>query len=155
MLGHIPRAKKELCVVCSSCPDHAHLPFRWDSTVDGGFSDGRPWMRAHDLYRESNVEAQEKHGDSVLSFWKLLLRLCKEHKDLFIYGAFGLLDADNLKTSAWRKQYDEKAALVAMEFTAEQQPLRVADDPKLLLSSYPESVQDRLQPFEGRIDINY
>ncbi|OAG08016.1 glycoside hydrolase [Paraphaeosphaeria sporulosa] len=135
--------------------DHARLPFQWNSTANGGFSNGRPWMRAHDLYREINVEVQEQDTNSVLSFWKLLLRLRKDHKDVFVYGAFELLDADNLNTFMYKKQYREKTALVAANFTEEQQPLPEVGDLKLLLSSYPESSQERLHPYEGRIYINY
>lgn len=135
--------------------DHARLPFQWNSTANGGFSDGRPWMRAHDLYWEINVEAQEKDANSVLSFWKLLLRLRNDHKDVFIYGAFELLDADNLDTFVYKKQYREKTALVAVNFTEEQQPLPDVGNLKLLVSSNSESSQDRLQPYEGRIYVNY
>ncbi|KAF2244455.1 glycoside hydrolase family 13 protein [Trematosphaeria pertusa] len=135
--------------------DHARLPFQWDSSVNGGFSTGKPWMRAHDLYKEINAEAQEKDADSVLSFYKRLFRLRKERKDVFVYGTFELLDPENLSTFVYKKQYQEKTALVALNFTTEPQPFPATEDMRLLLSSYSKTRPDSLQPLEGRIYINY
>ncbi|KAJ4349768.1 uncharacterized protein N0V89_008386 [Didymosphaeria variabile] len=135
--------------------DHARLTFQWDDSANGGFSDGQPWMRAHESYGDINAKAQEEDENSVLAFWKLLLRLRKEHKDVFVYGTFELLDTENLSTFVYKKQYHGKTALVAVNFTAEPQPAPRIDGLRLLLSSYPESTQDRLQPYEGRIYTNY
>ncbi|PVI07345.1 glycoside hydrolase family 13 protein [Periconia macrospinosa] len=136
--------------------DHSRLPFQWNSNVNGGFSTGTPWMRAHDLFKEINAEAQEEDADSVLSFYKRALRLRKEHKDVFVYGAFELLDPDNDNTFVYRKTYEEKTALVATNFTSVAQPLpQIGSGMKLLASSYSKTVSDRLQPFEARIYIDY
>lgn len=135
--------------------DHARLPFQWDSSRNAGFSDGQPWMRIHDQYKEVNVEAQEKDANSVLSFWKFLLRLRKEHRDVFVYGSFDLLDPDNVNSIVYKKHLHDKTALVAVNFALEPQPVPQAVGMKLLLSSYPGPAQDSLQPYEGRIYINY
>ncbi|KAF2791207.1 glycoside hydrolase family 13 protein [Melanomma pulvis-pyrius CBS 109.77] len=135
--------------------DHARLPFQWNSSENGGFTAGKPWMRTHDLYKEINAEAQEKNVDSVLSFYKQLLRLRKEHKEVFVYGTFELLDAENVSTFVFRKHYQEKTALVALNFTTAPQPAPPADDMTLLLSSYHKTGLNTLQPYEGRVYINY
>lgn len=135
--------------------DHARLPLQWDSSFNGGFSQGQPWMRVHGLYKTINVERQEREANSVLSFWKQLLRLRKEHKDVFVYGSFELLDAENVSTFAYRKRFREQTALVVLNFTAERQALPEVGDMKLLLSSYSEAVQETLQSYEGRIYMNY
>lgn len=135
--------------------DHARLPFQWDDTVNSGFSEGRPWMRVHDEYRSINAACQEGDKDSVLSFYKRMLRLRKEHADVFVYGTFEVLDHEDLDTFVYRKRYQEKEALVVLNFTTKPQPLPRADDLKLLVSSYSKSTSDTLQPLEGRIYINY
>ncbi|KAF2021520.1 glycoside hydrolase family 13 protein [Aaosphaeria arxii CBS 175.79] len=135
--------------------DHARLPFQWDSSKNSGFSDGEPWMRTHDLYKDINAEAQEKEADSVLSFYKRLLRLRKEHKDVFVYGNFELLDADNENTFVFRKQYQHKTALVALNFTSTAQNAPSHEDMNLLMSSYSKTSPETLQPYEGKIYINY
>ncbi|KAF2644671.1 alpha-glucosidase-like protein maltase [Massarina eburnea CBS 473.64] len=135
--------------------DHSRLPFQWNTDSNGGFSSGKPWMRAHDLYTEINAETQEKDGGSVLSFYKRMLRLRKEHSDVFIYGTFELLDAENVSTFVYRKNFQDKTALVAANFTTSPQPLPPTDGMELLVSSYSKTTPSTLQPFEGRIYIDY
>ncbi|KAF2464715.1 alpha-glucosidase-like protein maltase [Lindgomyces ingoldianus] len=137
--------------------DHARLPFQWDSSANAGFTTGKPWMRVHDLYKEINAEAQEKDSESVLAFYKRLLRLRKEYRDVFVYGTFELLDPENEGTFAFRKHYQERAALVVLNFTAGSQPIPgqgIERDMTLLASSYQKIALDSIQPFEGRVYIN-
>jgi alpha-glucosidase len=135
--------------------DHARLPLQWDPSSNGGFSQGKPWMRVHDDYKAINVETQEGDANSVLSFWKQLLRLRKEHKDVFIYGSFELLDAHNVSIFAYKKRFRGQAGLVVLNFTAERQALPEVGSMRLLLSSYPSPTQGTLQSYEGRIYMNY
>lgn len=135
--------------------DHARLPFSWDASAHGGFSTREPWMRAHGLYKTLNAQAEQEDADSVLSFYKRMLRLRKEHKDVFVYGAFELLDAENLCTFAYKKYGQGKTALIAVNFTISPQALPHIDDMKLLVSTYPGPPLDTLQPLEGRIYIDY
>ncbi|KAF2268012.1 alpha-glucosidase-like protein maltase [Lojkania enalia] len=134
--------------------DHSRLPFQWDSSSNGGFTSGRPWMRTHDLYREINADAQVKDMNSVLSFYKHQLQLRKEHKDVFVYGSFELLDPENASTFVFRKHFQERSALVALNFTSAPQcaPL---NEMTLLVSTYTEPISETLQPFEGRVYINF
>ncbi|KAE8385405.1 alpha-glucosidase mal12 [Aspergillus alliaceus] len=137
--------------------DHSRLPMQWDETAHAGFTTGTPWMRAHDQYKEINVQKQQADPGSVLSFWKSVLRLRKEYRDLFIHGAFEVVDFENQQTFCFIKSRDEKRALVALNFTAENQPFTQAattGDMKLLVNNCAESLHETLQPFEGRIYVS-
>lgn len=57
--------------------DHGRNPMQWDDTLNGGFSQGTPWMRSNDDYPEWNVARQEGDPTSVLSFWRSMLRFRK------------------------------------------------------------------------------
>jgi oligo-1,6-glucosidase len=135
--------------------DHARLPFQWDDSVNSGFSDAQPWMRVHDDYKEINAAKQAKDENSVLSFYKRMLRLRKEHKDVFAYGTFELIDVMNENTFVYRKQHQDKTALVVLNFTTEPQSLPESEGMKLLVSSYAKPTTGTLLPLEGRIYINY
>lgn len=135
--------------------DHARLPFQWDGSPNAGFSTGKPWMRVHDAYRDVNAAAQERDEDSVLSFYKRMLGLRKEHKDVFVYGRFELLDPENQETFVYRKTYQGKTALVVLNFTTEVQALPETEGMRLLVGSYGEITRDRLQPLEGRVYVDY
>ncbi|EAW15326.1 alpha-glucosidase [Aspergillus clavatus NRRL 1] len=137
--------------------DHSRLPMQWDDTPNAGFTTGTPWMRTHDLYKEINVKKQEADPESVLSFWKTALRLRKEYRELFIHGAFEVVDFENLETFTFVKSRGEKRALVVLNFTSSTQPITQAATvgaKKLLISNYSETTPDTLQPFEGRIYVS-
>jgi oligo-1,6-glucosidase len=137
--------------------DHARLPFQWDGSAYAGFSTAKPWMRAHDSSPEINVEAQEHDANSVLSFYKKMLGLRKTHRDVFVYGRFEVLDLENENTFVYRKRYEERIAVVVLNFTTEVQglPDRVVDDMEVLVSSYGKVETEALQPLEGRVYVNY
>jgi alpha-glucosidase len=138
--------------------DHSRLPFQWDATENAGFTTGRPWMRTHDLYKEINAESQVKDPDSVLSFYKQMIRLRREHKDVLVYGGFKLLEPENLSTFTFRKHYQDKTAFVILNFTPSSQPVPaeiLGARPTLLTSSYSKTGPGVLQPYEGRVYIDY
>lgn len=68
--------------------DNARTPMQWNSTENGGFTKGTPWLRVNPNYRRINVEAQEKDENSVLAFYKKLTALRKsgEYKETVVYG---------------------------------------------------------------------
>jgi oligo-1,6-glucosidase len=74
--------------------DHSRLPMQWSGEANAGFAskDVTPWMRVHDDYEKKNAELQLQDPDSLLYFWKKILKLRKEYKDLFIYGRYELVD---------------------------------------------------------------
>jgi alpha-glucosidase len=83
--------------------------------------------------------------------------LRKEYRELFIHGAFEVVDFENLETFCFVKCREEKRALVALNFTSSPQPLTQADlaeEMKLLVSNYPSSELGTLQPYEGRVYIS-
>ena len=137
--------------------DHARLPFQWDGGAYAGFSTTKPWMRVHDLYPEINAEAQERDANSVLGFYKKMLGLRKTHKDVFVYGRFEVLDLENENTFVYRKRYEERTAVVVLNFTTEVQgvPKGVVVGMEVLVSSYGKVETEALQPLEGRVYVNY
>ena len=136
--------------------DHARLPFQWDDSTNSRFSTGTPWMRVHDEYATINAAAQEKDGGSVLSFYKHVLKLRKEHKDVFVYGSFELVDPEGKELFIYRKRCEGKMALVVLNFTTEEREMGCdVEGLKLLVSSYGKATGSMLRPLEGRVYIDY
>ncbi|KAI8626544.1 glycoside hydrolase family 13 protein [Xylariaceae sp. FL1651] len=120
--------------------DHARLPFQWDDSPNAGFAAKgvKTWMRVHDDYEEINAQSQDIDPDSVLSFYKIMLRLRKQHRDLFVSGLFRLLEAEDEKIFAYVKEGSRKKipgnephnpletrknkALVVLNFSSETRP---------------------------------
>ncbi|ODQ82673.1 glycoside hydrolase family 13 protein [Babjeviella inositovora NRRL Y-12698] len=129
--------------------DHARTPVQWDDSANAGFTTGKPWMKINDNYREINVKSQVNDPNSILSFYKQVLKLRKNHKDLFIYGEFETLDHENEETFTFIKTYQDKKALVVLNFSDKDQPFK-APEGELLLSNV-DVEEATLSPYEGRI----
>lgn len=70
--------------------DNARTPMQWDDTENAGFTDGTPWIRVNDNYKEINAKAQINDPDSIFSCYKKLIQLRKEYSVL-VDGDFDLL----------------------------------------------------------------
>ncbi|KFY63692.1 hypothetical protein V496_03793 [Pseudogymnoascus sp. VKM F-4515 (FW-2607)] len=133
--------------------DHARTPMQWDDSKNAGFSTNKPWMRANDNYLEVNARRETQNKNSILSFWKQMLRLRKEQSNLFVHGIFTILDKENNSTFVFEKKGTNGKAIVALNFTETDQPLALPSDPALkrLTGNYDDEVSGTLRPFEGRI----
>ena len=64
--------------------DPCRTPMQWDSSVNAGFSTAEPWLPIAANYTEVNVEAETKDAASILSLYRRLLRLRREHAALAV-----------------------------------------------------------------------
>jgi len=138
--------------------DHARLPMQWDDTPYAGFTTRKSgaWMRTNDSYKQINVASQVKDPKSVLSFWKKMLAMRKEYKDIFIHGEFKGFDMENEQTFVFTKTFGKSKAAVVLNFTAEEQTLRrpsLGGRWNLLVGNVDgvDGTEDILQGYEGRI----
>ena len=51
---------------------------QWSAEKNAGFSQAEPWIEVQKNYKTINTEAEEKESDSILNFYKKLIRLRKE-----------------------------------------------------------------------------
>ena len=137
--------------------DHARLPMQWDDSKHAGFTtqQATPWMRTHDAYEEINVKKQEADPDSVLNYWRKMLKLRKAHRDLFIHGEFHLYDEENDDTMVFWKHFGEEQAVVVCNFTAEEQPFTIPTEfmgkETLAICNVGDGKGGKLKAYEARI----
>lgn len=138
--------------------DHARVPMQWDSSPNAGFCgrDAKPWMRVVDNYTEINVAEQTGRQDSVLEFWKRMLKARKEHKDLFVYGKFQLIEqGDDLLV--FSKEDNGKKSLTVANLVGERRKWKMPE--KLAALNFQPLVAnigsgcDSLEPYEGRVYV--
>lgn len=136
--------------------DHSRVPMQWDDSKHGGFTTGSPWMRVNDDYPICNAKQQQSDKQSVLAFWKKMLSMRKQYRDLFVYGNFEVVDEANEKLFCFTKEWNGNKALVVLNFTGAAQSVGVTDlvaakRVQLLSSTVEEVNESRLCPFEGRV----
>ncbi|KAK9243912.1 maltase [Lipomyces tetrasporus] len=139
--------------------DHARVPMQWDDSPNAGFCSAKvdPWMSVIDSYKTINVADQMGRKDSVLEFWKRLLCLRKEYKELFVYGKFQLIEQDKdlmlfAKYGAGMKSLT--VANLSTETKKWEMPSSMAvSDMKLIIGNMTGAL-DLLGPYEGRVYIS-
>lgn len=98
--------------------DNARTPMQWDTSANAGFSTAKPWMRVNDNYTDINAASQVDDPESVYHCWRRVLGTRKEHKEIFVYGDYALVDEENDKVFAYKRTAaDGKTAVVACNFS--------------------------------------
>ena len=141
-----------------SCRDNGRTPFQWDSSYNGGFTTGTPWLKVNPNYKEINAAAQEKDDNSCLNYFRKLTRLRKENPVL-VYGKYTLLDKDNPAVYAYTRELEGKKMLVILNFKSIAAVANTGIDvskAKVLLHNYATpSTGNKLRPYEAIIyDLN-
>ncbi|KAF4823161.1 Alpha-glucosidase [Colletotrichum siamense] len=112
--------------------DHARIPFQWDDSPNAGFTKegAKPWMRVHDDYKAINAAKQRGDPDSILEFYKKVLKMRRQYRDIFVFGSHKLLDPENEKTWIILKESAapvkgregvKRRALVVMNFSKDEE----------------------------------
>lgn len=76
-------------------------------------------MRVNDDYAEWNAELQVADPSSILSHWRRVLDVRKEHWDVFIYGRFVMVDRDHPHVFCYKRLGQRISATIVANFTDE------------------------------------
>ena len=113
---------KEALKVCEKMSrDNARTPMQWSSGENAGFTTGTPWLKVNDNYPEINVLRQDKDRDSVLNYYRRLLKTRKspEYKEVFTYGEFIPAYEDTETIMSYYRQTEHQKILIAANFGKE------------------------------------
>jgi alpha-glucosidase len=105
--------------------DGERTPMQWDDSEFAGFSTAKPWLPVPPNKSTINVKAEEADPNSLLNWYRALIRL-KKTNPTFISGEQVMLDTENTKVLSWLRKGPEKSAVVvATNFTAEPQTVNL------------------------------
>lgn len=91
--------------------DNTRTPMQWDSSKNGGFTVGNSWLKVNENYEDINVEKQLKDSNSVLNFYKNIIKIRKENECL-IYGSYNLILEEDKNIFAYERILDDKKFLI-------------------------------------------
>ncbi|HDP3083325.1 TPA: alpha-glucosidase [Staphylococcus aureus] len=132
--------------------DNSRTPMQWDDTLNGGFTNGEPWFPVNPNYKSINVAQQLEDEHSVLQFYKDLIQLRKSN-DVYVYGQFDLVDAENSQVFAYTRTLNEKQVLIVGNLTNHEAELTVPFDVshgEVKLFNYDAKVNlKQLRPYEA------
>jgi oligo-1,6-glucosidase len=137
-----------------SSRDNGRTPMQWDTTTNGGFSIGKPWLPVNGNYKTINVAAQDKNVNSCLNYFRKMQKLRKENEAL-IYGKFTLVDKDNPDVFAYTRELNGKRFLVLLNFKNKLSTLKTGlelNKAKVVINNYTSASTDgKLKPYEAII----
>lgn len=137
-----------------SSRDNARTPMQWDSSVNGGFSEGAPWIEVNPNYTDINVEAQKEDENSILHFYKNLIKYRKDH-EIVVYGSYELLLADDPNVFAYKRSLGEQTLYVLCNFTDQSVNVEIPgyeeDKNQLVIHNDTEWTKGTLRPYEARV----
>lgn len=133
--------------------DNARTPMQWDSSVNAGFTKGKPWINVNPNYVEINAEEQLKNPDSIFMCYKKLIKLRKKY-DVFVDGSFELLLPDDTSFFAYTRQNQNEKLYIICNFYGKDAICKLNKDlskMELLYGNYSGEKTDIYKPYEARI----
>ncbi|MBO6040666.1 MAG: alpha-glucosidase [Oscillospiraceae bacterium] len=108
-----------LRMVQEGCRDSARTPMQWSAERYAGFSETVPWFFVNDNYTSINVAAQEEDPDSLLNFYRRLIRFRKE-TPVALWGDYREHRPEDRKLYVYERNHQDQKLLVICSFTDEQ-----------------------------------
>lgn len=118
ILSKLMPRKKVLQIVQESSRESARTPMQWSDEPNAGFSDHEPWFFVNDNYTGINVRAQEDDPDSLLNFYRELIKFRKE-QPVALYGEYREYMPESKDFYVYERLYRMQRLLVICSFSSE------------------------------------
>ena len=84
--------------------DNARTPMQWNSQANAGFTpeNVKPWLPVNSSYKFINVESEEQDPESILNFYRELVRFRSQHPEL-LSGEYEFLLPNDEKIFAYSR----------------------------------------------------
>lgn len=123
----VPWAKKIVFnVMKTRARDNGRTPMQWTDGKNGGFSDVAPWIVVNPDYTEINVAKQEADPDSVLSFYKELIKYRKGN-EVVINGDFKQYYPKSKDIFCYERAYEGKRLFIITNFKNKEVEFKLPD----------------------------
>ncbi len=131
--------------------DNARTPMQWTAGENAGFTSGKPWLAVNENHSFINAEAALKDPDSIFYTYQRLIALRKE-MPVIAEGSFEMVDRENDKVFAYRRDHGAQHLLVVCNFEKESVPFDMPaefEHGEVLVSNYGKPQNGMLRPFEA------
>ncbi|MGT2950998.1 glucohydrolase [Streptococcus cuniculi] len=133
--------------------ENSRTPFQWSTDQNAGFTEGEPWFEVNPNYVDINYEKQEQDADSLLNFYKRLIKVRRniEYEDVFVYGRTLQLFKEVKGCFAYKRQLGDKEVTVICNFTNQSLTIDYEYDAatQILMNNY-----KNIQYTQGLLSLN-
>ena len=105
--------------------DNARTPMQWNSSKNGGFTEGTPWIMVNPNYKEINAEQEMADPDYYQHL--IALRRSSSWSDIIVYGHYELLAPENPQVFAYTREYEGRKLLVICNLSSEKVSFEIPD----------------------------
>ena len=131
--------------------DNTRTPMQWDDSLNAGFSKSNPWIHVNPNYKYINVKEQLEDDDSILNFYKKMIKI-KKSSECLIYGKYNLILEDDTNIFAYERILNDEKFLVICNLKSESSNYKYENltlkYENLILSNYNVDAHKDLNNFE-------
>jgi alpha-glucosidase len=100
--------------------DGERTPMQWSEGENAGFTNGKPWLPVPQTAKTHNVAAEQKDPQSILSFYKDVLKLRHANKEL-LEGSYLPINQNDQNVLSYLRVYQDQAVLVSLNMSGTPQ----------------------------------
>ena len=104
--------------------DGERTPMQWDGSANAGFSKATPWLPVPPTYQTHNVAEESKDPNSVLEFYKKVLKLRHDNTAL-LDGSYKAINESDDNVLSYLRAYKGHSVVVALNMTNAPQKISV------------------------------
>ena len=139
--------------------DNSRTPMQWSAEEGAGFTTGTPWIKLNPNYKSINVAAAQQDENSILNYYKKMIKLRKAD-ELLIYGKYDLILPDDEQVYAYTREWNGEKAVIIVNMFGQEAKITLPEELnsyryELVLSSIHTSASYEqhmtLAPYEARI----
>jgi alpha-glucosidase len=104
--------------------DGERTPMQWDGSANSGFSTAMPWLPVPPTYQTHNVAEESKDPNSVLEFYKKVLKLRHDNTAL-LEGSYKAINESDENVLSYVRVYKDHGVVVALNMTNAPQKISV------------------------------
>ena len=162
MMAHGVHPPSEvMAAIHAKSRDNARTPMQWNAGENAGFTTGRPWIGVNSNYREVNVARETADPESILNYYRRLIRL-RRANPVLVYGTYDLILESHEQVYAFTRTLQDDRVLVLLNFTSDPAVAALPShlEPwapeELLIGNYPDASgadirMATLLPWEARV----
>ena len=134
--------------------DNSRTPMQWDDSKYAGFSSSKPWLMVNNNKDIINVAKSQKDSNSILNYYKKLLKTYKEFGHIVKDGVYKDLCPLNKNLFVYERKLDNEVLLVISNFSKKNQTTKILSKyqsyrPNVLLNNYKNFDCYNLAPYQS------
>jgi oligo-1,6-glucosidase len=135
--------------------DNARTPIQWNTSLNAGFSEVKPWLEVNPNFTDINVEKQDNDPSSILNFYRKIIAIRKAN-DVLVYGDYQCTNEEDEQLFIYKRWNTTESYIILLNFSDNIQNVNVDNlgigNTKLVISNYDDSHStEALRPWEAQL----